>query len=200
MLGHFKKSTSILTDQETQMVGNDWWPVMICNTAENAILQNKIVRSKKVSTKWKIICTEYIQFLKQISKLLIHLYLLSLMAGVNKTTICCNRMSYFNIFGVNKEKICSIFTKFVQCKILKILMIKILLISDNNNTKTEVYIEQLSDYRLRVIIGLSRLACFSHFANSNIYSIWLKYLIQLTYGKFTGGKHFSKWMLPQDSL
>ena len=31
MLSHFKKSASILTDQETQMVGNDRWPVTICN-------------------------------------------------------------------------------------------------------------------------------------------------------------------------
>ena len=33
MLGHFKKSASILTDQDTQMVGNDWWPATICNAA-----------------------------------------------------------------------------------------------------------------------------------------------------------------------
>ena len=32
MLCHFKKSASILTDQETQMVGNDRWPATICNT------------------------------------------------------------------------------------------------------------------------------------------------------------------------
>ena len=32
MLGHFKKSASILTNQETQMVGNDRWPATICNT------------------------------------------------------------------------------------------------------------------------------------------------------------------------
>ena len=31
MLGHFKKSASIFTNQETQMVGNDWWPATICN-------------------------------------------------------------------------------------------------------------------------------------------------------------------------
>ena len=33
MLGHFKKSASILTDQETQMVDNDRRPATICNTA-----------------------------------------------------------------------------------------------------------------------------------------------------------------------
>ena len=32
MLGHFKKSASILTDQETQMVGNDRWPATVRNT------------------------------------------------------------------------------------------------------------------------------------------------------------------------
>ena len=32
MLGHFKKSASVLTDQETQMVGNDQSPATICNT------------------------------------------------------------------------------------------------------------------------------------------------------------------------
>ena len=32
MLGHFKKSASILTDQETQMVGSDRWPATIGNT------------------------------------------------------------------------------------------------------------------------------------------------------------------------
>ena len=32
MLGHFKKSASTLTDQETQMGSNDQWPVTICNT------------------------------------------------------------------------------------------------------------------------------------------------------------------------
>ena len=32
MLGHFKKSASVLTNQETQIVGNYWWPVSICNT------------------------------------------------------------------------------------------------------------------------------------------------------------------------
>ena len=31
MFGHFKKSASILTDQDTQMVGNDRWPATICN-------------------------------------------------------------------------------------------------------------------------------------------------------------------------
>ena len=33
MLGHFKKSASILTDQETEIVGNDRWAATICNTA-----------------------------------------------------------------------------------------------------------------------------------------------------------------------
>ena len=33
MLGHFKKSAFILTDQETQMVGSDRWPATIGNTA-----------------------------------------------------------------------------------------------------------------------------------------------------------------------
>ena len=32
MLGHFKKSASILTDQETQITGNGRWPTTICNT------------------------------------------------------------------------------------------------------------------------------------------------------------------------
>ena len=31
MLGNFKKSASILTNQQTQMVGNDWWPATICS-------------------------------------------------------------------------------------------------------------------------------------------------------------------------
>ena len=31
IFGHFKKSVSILTDQDTQMVGNDRWPVTIGN-------------------------------------------------------------------------------------------------------------------------------------------------------------------------
>ena len=34
MLGHFKKSASILTNQETQMVRNDQWPATICNTED----------------------------------------------------------------------------------------------------------------------------------------------------------------------
>ena len=34
MFGHFKKYASFLTDQKTQMVGNDQWPATICN-AEN---------------------------------------------------------------------------------------------------------------------------------------------------------------------
>ena len=34
MVGHFKKSASILTNQETQMVRNDWWPATICNTED----------------------------------------------------------------------------------------------------------------------------------------------------------------------
>ena len=29
MVVHFKKSASILTDQDTQMVGNDRWPTII---------------------------------------------------------------------------------------------------------------------------------------------------------------------------
>ena len=40
---------------------------------------------------------------------------------------------------------------------VKILMIKILLIQDNN-TRSEVYIERSSGYSLRVTIGLSSLA------------------------------------------
>ena len=32
MFGHFKKSASILTDQDTQIVDNDRWPATICNT------------------------------------------------------------------------------------------------------------------------------------------------------------------------
>ena len=35
MLGHFKKSASILTDKKTQMFGNDRWPVTICNTLQS---------------------------------------------------------------------------------------------------------------------------------------------------------------------
>ena len=38
MLSHFKKSASILTDQESQMVGNEWWPATICNT----VIMNKV--------------------------------------------------------------------------------------------------------------------------------------------------------------
>ena len=33
MFGHFKKSASILTDEDTQIVGNDRWPATICNAA-----------------------------------------------------------------------------------------------------------------------------------------------------------------------
>ena len=33
MFGHFKKSASILTDQDTQMVSNDQWPDTTCNAA-----------------------------------------------------------------------------------------------------------------------------------------------------------------------
>ena len=33
MSGHFKKSASILTGQDTQIVGNDRWPATICNAA-----------------------------------------------------------------------------------------------------------------------------------------------------------------------
>ena len=65
---------------------------------------------------------------------------------VDKTTICCSNMSYFNVFGFNKRKIFSIVTKFAQCKILKILMIS--------------YVERSRDYRLTVIIGSSSSACF----------------------------------------
>ena len=32
MFGHYKKSASVLTDQEMQMVDNDRWPATICNT------------------------------------------------------------------------------------------------------------------------------------------------------------------------
>ena len=38
MLGHFKKSASILTDQETQMVGNDQCLATICNTVSDTYL------------------------------------------------------------------------------------------------------------------------------------------------------------------
>ena len=38
MLSHFKKSASILTDQETQMVGNERWPATIRNT----VIMNKV--------------------------------------------------------------------------------------------------------------------------------------------------------------
>ena len=37
MLGHFKKSASILTDQETQMVGNDQCLATICNTVSDTV-------------------------------------------------------------------------------------------------------------------------------------------------------------------
>ena len=43
MLGHFKKSASILTDQETQMVSNDRWPATICNTAKSYKYLNKVI-------------------------------------------------------------------------------------------------------------------------------------------------------------
>ena len=33
MFGHFKKTATILTDQDTQMVGNDQWPATTCNAA-----------------------------------------------------------------------------------------------------------------------------------------------------------------------
>ena len=39
MLGYFKKSASILTDQETQMVGNDQRPATICNTEKSLLFQ-----------------------------------------------------------------------------------------------------------------------------------------------------------------
>ena len=42
MLGHFTKSASILTDQETQMVGNDRCPATICNTAKHAKFSEKL--------------------------------------------------------------------------------------------------------------------------------------------------------------
>ena len=32
MFSHYKKSASVLTDQNIQMVGNDRWPATICNT------------------------------------------------------------------------------------------------------------------------------------------------------------------------
>ena len=38
MFGHFKKSASILTDQDTQMVGNDWWWATICNAAGMSLI------------------------------------------------------------------------------------------------------------------------------------------------------------------
>ena len=34
MFDHFKKSASILTDQDTQIVGNDRWQSIICNNAD----------------------------------------------------------------------------------------------------------------------------------------------------------------------
>ena len=34
MFGHFKKSASVLTHQDTQMVDNDQWLATICNTAK----------------------------------------------------------------------------------------------------------------------------------------------------------------------
>ena len=34
MFGHLKKSASVLTDQNTQMVSNDGWPATICNTEQ----------------------------------------------------------------------------------------------------------------------------------------------------------------------
>ena len=37
MLGHFKKSASILTDQETQMIGNDQCLATICNTVSDTV-------------------------------------------------------------------------------------------------------------------------------------------------------------------
>ena len=37
IFGHFKKSASILTDQDTQMVGNDWWLTTICNADQGSI-------------------------------------------------------------------------------------------------------------------------------------------------------------------
>ena len=43
MLGHFKKSASILTDQETQMVSNDRWPATIWNTAKSYKYLNKVI-------------------------------------------------------------------------------------------------------------------------------------------------------------
>ena len=48
MRGHFKKSASILTEQETQMVGNDRWPVTICNTDISLIKNYSIAISIKI--------------------------------------------------------------------------------------------------------------------------------------------------------
>ena len=82
------------------------------NLVENAILQNKIARSEKVyklseesfelgiftfRSKWKTVHTSVL-----ISRFACFLFL----AGVNKTTIYCNKMSYFNVLGFNKQKIC----------------------------------------------------------------------------------------------
>ena len=39
MLGNFKKSASFLTNQETQMFGNDRWLVTICNTEHKVIVE-----------------------------------------------------------------------------------------------------------------------------------------------------------------
>ena len=37
MFGHFKKSRSILTGQDTQIVSNEWWPATIYNTVKGEI-------------------------------------------------------------------------------------------------------------------------------------------------------------------
>ena len=52
MLGHFKKSASILTDQETQMVDNDQWLITICNTDQHAKLCQKPLIYQVLQLKW----------------------------------------------------------------------------------------------------------------------------------------------------
>ena len=55
MFGHFKKSASILTNQNTQMVGNDRWPATICNTVHPTHAQGIFIFAKYGSVPLQVI-------------------------------------------------------------------------------------------------------------------------------------------------
>lgn len=49
MFDHFKKSASILTDQENQMVGSDQWPATICKTEKVVFSIATLFRNDQMS-------------------------------------------------------------------------------------------------------------------------------------------------------